>query len=348
MSQRNRAGFGEPSCGDYESWECAAWAEAPTERHHYYQQPPNPNAPGGTGGGWYGQQGAGQPAGAPPSAPYPPVGQPNFPGYAASAPGTGPLVGSGVATEIPPAYPGAAPYSGYGQPPAPPKKKLSVGLIVGIVVAIVVVVGVVAIAGLYAIGKNAQANQAKVQATQTASARETATAPIYQNSLKGQPTGWPNNGDCVLKSDGLHVLNSVICLAPTDDLTNVDVSVQAQQIKGSTLSPYGIVVRGSNTDGYYEFDIDSNGKSVIWKCPANKSCTRLQDYKAASSIRTGLSGVNILEVKAVGSAFDFSVNGVVVSHVVDSSYATGAVGLSAFDNTEVVYSNLTISRPQAA
>ena len=97
-------------------------------------------------------------------------------------------------------------------------------------------------------------------------------------------------------------------------------------------------------DQDYDFDIDSNGKWVVYKCGSGTTCTKLQDYTPNAAIHSGLRASNTLMVRALGSHFDFFVNGTQVGQVDDTSYTSGMVGLSSGDSIEAVFSNLVISR----
>jgi len=153
---------------------------------------------------------------------------------------------------------------------------------------------------------------------------------------------------CIAQSDGLHVHDNFACLTQAGSLTNIDVTVQVKQINGDTTQPYGIEVRRSDS-GWDEFDIDGNSRYVVFKCEDGDctTSTRVVDFTMSAAINGGLNATNALEVRAVGSHFDFYVNGTKVGVVDDASFAAGDVGLSANDGVEVVYTSLKITKPQA-
>jgi hypothetical protein len=170
---------------------------------------------------------------------------------------------------------------------------------------------------------------------------------VYQNTLASDSGDWNVDQDCFYGAGGYHIKSSVICFAPAGTLTNVDVSVQVKQIKGQTTIAYGIILRGDTTGGFYEYDLDSNSKWLFRKCN-DTACTKIVDFTANAAIQGGLNTTNTMQVKALGSHFDFFVNGTQVGQADDSTYTTGKVGLGGSDNIEVVYSNIKIIRPNAS
>lgn len=284
----------------------------------------------------------------------PPV---NYPGtYGASAPpsGYGPYYGQAA----PPSYPMTP---GYPQPRYPqpllaplPVRKRRTGLIVGIVAAVVVVLA--ACTGVTAFALNAAGRTTTPAAVGTAtlasgtSSPGTSTTPsgtiIYQNTFTSYPADWSEDQHCFsgATEDGYHVNSGYICFAPIGEQGDVDITVTVKQVRGTTLEPYGISFRRASAGNGYEFDIDSNGKWVLFK-DVNRSGTRLVDYTANSAIKGGLNTSNTLEVRAKGSHFDFFVNGTSVGSYDDATFSSGRVGLAAAENIESVFTNLLITRP---
>jgi len=286
-----------------------------------YNPPPFGTPAPGSGYGGYGAPPPGYPPYGPPSQGYPP----GYPGY-------------------PPGYPGYPPGYG-GQPPTPPRKKVNVGLIVGIVVGAVLVVCVGCFGLLYAVGRLAGdlsiATPTLSDPTSTPTPTVLFSDPLTAGATK--ITGGTQN--CIVRSDGLHVHDNFACPVPAGTLTDVDVSVQVKQISGKTTAPYGIEVRRSG-GGWDEFDIDSNSKYLIFKC-TGQNCAKLVDFTANAAITGGLNTTNTLEVLAVGSHFDFYVNDAKVGGVDDPSFSAGRVDLSSGTGIEVVYTNLKITKPQS-
>jgi hypothetical protein len=171
---------------------------------------------------------------------------------------------------------------------------------------------------------------------------------IYQNSLRGAAGGWTNDSHCSDKPDGYHIVGDYLCYAPVTRQANVDFLVTVTQLKGPTNLLYGIVLRSSGKGNYYLFGIDGNGKWIFAKL-TNNSITDLVKPKSSAVINTNLNHPNTLEVRAVGSQFNFYVNGIQVGQASDSAYSTGLVGLtsdaSPEGTVEVVYANIQIAQP---
>jgi len=306
-----------------------------------FYQPPYP--PSGEGQGrpeGYPQQGGYPPFGAPaPGSGYGGYGAPQS-GYPPEYPQYGP-----PSQGFPPGYPG---YPGYGgQPPTPPRRKVNVGLIVGIVVGAVLVVCGGCFGLLYAAGQLAN-NLPVATATDSGPTGTPTPTVIYSDPLTLGATSMTGTQHCIVQSDGLHVHDNFACFVPAGTLTDVDMTVQVKQISGKTTAPHGIAVRRSSS-GWYEFDITGNSEYVIAKCVGSTcaTATTLVDFTKSAAITGGLNATNTLEVRAVGSHFDFYVNGTKVGGVDDASFAAGEVGLSSDTGIEVVYTNLKITKPQS-
>jgi hypothetical protein len=308
----------------------------------FYQPPPFPPSGGGQGG----------PEGYPQQGGYPPFGTPapgsGYGGYDAPQPGNPPGYPQyGPPSQgFPPGYPGYPPGYG-GQPPTPPRRKINVGMIVGIVVGAILVACVGCVGLLYAAGQ--LANNLPV-ATATLSGPTPTPTPtvIYSDPLTAGATSMGGTQHCVVQSDGLHVRDNFACFVPAGTLTDLDVTVQVKQISGKTTAPYGIEVRRSS-GGWYEFDIDGNSEYVIAKCVGSTctTATTLVDFTKSAAINGGLNTTNTLKVRAVGSHFDFYVNSTKVGGADDATFSAGEVGLSSDTGIEVAYSNLKITKPQA-
>ncbi|HEU5437848.1 MAG TPA: hypothetical protein VFU88_01060 [Ktedonobacterales bacterium] len=294
---------------------------------------------------------------APPSVPfgaYPPSSDsPYGPGQA--APPSMPL-----GTPPPPAYPGYPP--GYPQPQpyppgyaaapvttpfsAPPPRRRNTTLIVVSVVSAVIIVVVCAV-GLLALSLGAGSGPTAAATATSGTASATATAGpavLYENSLLSPAAGWTNDQNCSFKSDGYHIKGFHLCFAPIGDQADISVRVQMEQINGTLTHPHGIAFRHNSNPDRYEFDIDAQGSWVFFKClAAQQACVTMVDYRRNSAIHRGLHVTNILEVQAKGTHFTFSVNGTQVGTADDDALAdAGAVALVGDDNTEVVFSQLTI------
>jgi hypothetical protein len=124
------------------------------------------------------------------------------------------------------------------------------------------------------------------------------------------------------------------------ELDNADISVQVKQITGQTTQPYGIGLR--YIPGFlYRFDITSDGKWTFDVC--HGACTAAVGLTANPAIHKGLSATNTLEVRAVGSHFDFFINGAKMGQADDDTTEAGPASLDASSGIEVVFNNLKIT-----
>ena len=244
----------------------------------------------------------------------------------------------------PPTYPptqGNPPY-GYPQQPPPPKKRRT-GLIVGIVVAVVVVLAACTGISVFAINALGQVNTST--GTPGASATSTpAETVLYQNTFKSTADDWTQDNNCQSKTDGYHIADGFICYAPIGAQSDVNATVDVQQVSGPTTTGYGLVFRRASVGNYYRFLIDSNGKWFFDKC-VESTCTTLVDFTANAAIKGGLNTKNTLKVEAKGSHFDLFVNGTQVGSQDDTTFTAGEVGIEGGDSLDCVFTNLAIARP---
>lgn len=305
-------------------------------------------------------RGAQGPGGPPPMPPYgsgvpqgmPPYDQPPQPGapvYGQYAPPSVPTYGQTYGQYPPPGYGQAAPPSmgqqptwGTPFPPPPPPKKGSAGLIVAIVLVVVLLLG--GAGGFLALRANQQ-NGVSASATPTATGPAPTATPstnvVFHDTFSDSTSGWANDSHCTYASDGYHVKDGYICYSPAGNFTDAIVSADVKQTSGSVTYPYGISFR-ITSQSHYEFDIDSNGKWVVYKCGAS-DCTHLVDYTANAAIHPNLNVSNSLKVDMRGSHFIFYVNGTQVGDATDATYTSGKVGVDGGSGIEVVFASFQIA-----
>ncbi len=253
-------------------------------------------------------------------------------------------------------YPGQPPYGGPPQPPKPNRTPLIIGIVVAVVLLCVVLPGtLVAIGALRGLSGVSQAVR-DAEATQTAEAGTpgvdaTATLTeqiIYQDSLKdaGSSDGWTDAAECPFKSDGFHVIASVVCFAPPEDVSDATITVTATQLTGATNRFKGIAFRHASKGNFYTFQVDALGHWFVDKTAAGASTALIKDQTSAA-ILTGTGTANILTVQMTGSHFVFSANGTVLGNVDDASFASGDVGLAGDDQADMLFTDLKISKPAA-
>lgn len=316
-------------------------------------QPPAPQPPEPQSSAWP----TSPPPAYPPSTGAPPS-QPLWPGYSYAAPPTGPVWQPPYAHPTPPTPP---------SPPSPPRR---VGLIVGIVSGAVALL-LIGCCAISVFALQPTLSGAATIATPTALATDTPlptptysptptplptatvgpTTLLYVNDFTGQATGWPNNSNCRLGSDGFHVKSG--CAAPVNPVANVDVIVKLKQISGPTNYPYGVVFRYQEQgQKFYGVAINSIGQWQAYRCSGTTTnqgstvanCKFLIGLTTNSAIHRGRGVTNTLEVRAKGSTFTVYVNKTKVGSFKDSTFTTGYVGLDTAVNSEAVFTYVSISR----
>ncbi|MFI5273968.1 MAG: hypothetical protein ACHQ4H_13120 [Ktedonobacterales bacterium] len=274
-------------------------------------------------------------AAAPPSMPlgYPAGYPPPYP------PGYGPGYGAPSMPSVP--YVMGSPFAS-----APPKRRMSPLLIVLSVICAVLVVTVMGVGALLLAQRGSGGAPVALPAASATATATLAANVLYQNALTTSAAGWPNDQNCFFRADGYHISGFHVCFAPIGDTINVTVSVQMTQTSGSLYTPHGIVFRHNSNPDRYEFDIDANGDWVFFKClAAQNKCSEVVDWRSNSAILKGLNAINTLQVQAQGTHFSFSVNGELVGTADDTALSSGAVALVGNDNSEVIFTNITITQP---
>ncbi len=305
-----------------------------------------------------------------PYTPYTPYTPPGQPGAYPPAPGSyAQPYGQSASPNhpLPPSYPSpsgyfqaAYPPLGYvqppyaAQPPAPPtQRKSRVGLVVGIVAAVVVVLAVCTCGTIFAV--RSLSHSAVIRGFPTITAYTPTPAPtpttipvrtvIYQNTFASGADGWSTDtSSCFWESDGYHLVNNNECYAPAGVQKSVDISVRAQQLRGDTNEPYGIVFALDDRNYDYEFMIDSDSEWVLFRCGGD-SCAKAVDYTSSAAILGGLHTSNRLEALVQGTHFEFYVNGTQVGSYDDPNYTSGRVGVSVGDKIECAFTDFVVSRP---
>ena len=243
----------------------------------------------------------------------------------------------------PPSYLMAPDYPppGYPQmPPTPPRKSL-----IGLIVTLIVVA--VALLCTYTVGAPLALNIAGTTASPVSSTPTPAATPtavrtvVYQNTFAANADGWTQDSHCFEGTGGYHIANNSACYAPIGAQTDVDISVQAKQVTGATVQPFGIIFGLDDANTEYRFMIDSSGTWVLDSCTAT-TCGLVMDGGYAG--RGG--GVDTtLEVNVKGKRFNLDVNGErVYYNYVSASYTGGRIGLAVSNASEVVFSDLVIAR----
>jgi hypothetical protein len=249
-----------------------------------------------------------------------------------------------------PVYPTSPGYPA-GVPPTAPRQRSPLSFVLGLLAG-VLLLGLIA-AALYYLGSG-QSVVRETRATATTQASTptlAATATpveriVYQDTLtaSGSSTGWSNDPACAFKPDGLHVIGRFICIAPPDALADGTVTVTLKQVSGATSRLGGIVFRRVSTGNYYITQIDGQGRWSLDKV-VNGTHTSLVAPQSSPAIRMGAS--NTLTVQMVGGRFSIAANGTPLGSAADATFASGLIGLVGDAESDVVFTNLTITAPRS-
>ena len=115
-----------------------------------------------------------------------------------------------------------------------------------------------------------------------------------------------------------------------------------------TRDRYGLIFRVIDSQNYYQFDVDCDGRFRLAKMVAG-NLTPLVNWTANASIRPGPNAVNLLTVRAVGETIAVSANGITLVRVTDATFALGGYGFSVGTGLTAPYTavfrELRVSEP---
>jgi len=94
---------------------------------------------------------------------------------------------------------------------------------------------------------------------------------------------------------------------------------------------------------YYDFDIRSDGEWEFVKHQAG-TLTRLQGDTFSSAILQGVGATNVLKVVMSGVTFACYVNNMLVAQLIDTTFASGDVGVFSGPD-EAVFTNYLVTQP---
>ena len=111
-------------------------------------------------------------------------------------------------------------------------------------------------------------------------------------------------------------------------------SVPTVYIQASAMAPschtrdrYGVIFRVQNSQNYYQFDVDCDGRYRLSKT-VDGTLTPLVNWTANAAIRAGSGSANDLTVRATGANLAISANGISLAKVTDSTFSLGGFGFS--------------------
>jgi len=142
--------------------------------------------------------------------------------------------------------------------------------------------------------------------------------------------------------------NRLAWASASREFSDFRLSVEATQVAGPDDNEYGVLVRMKDAGHFYCFSISGDGYYQVRKHDGEEWVVLSGDWTQSDAIQTG-AATNLLEVVCQGAAMAFSVNGVQLAQVEDSSYPRGDVGLyvgSFFEpGVEIHFDNLSVMKP---
>jgi hypothetical protein len=201
--------------------------------------------------------------------------------------------------------------------------------------------------------------QATAQVMATATARQaifnqsTSKTPTLTSSLAGQDNAeWDvyqaqGGGGCAFNDGALHasVFQAqfyVPCFAQATNFGNFAFQVQMTIIKGDEG---GLIFRANDaTSKFYLFRIGRDGYYSLNVSKDNNTNTPIA-FDNTQAIKTGLGQPNLLTVVAQGKNIYLYINKQFVGSAMDSSYASGKIGIFAADHTndtDVAFTNARV------
>jgi hypothetical protein len=155
-------------------------------------------------------------------------------------------------------------------------------------------------------------------------------------------TDWDINSNCGFTGQAYHVTSSTqktiaLCLntnPPFNNLRNFAFQIHMNILRGNGG---GIVFRANaNTSQNYLLKISPNGNYELDYYPDQTGTTaQALANDSSSALKTGLNQDNTICVIAQGNTMNFYFNGHYVITVQDGSLASGRIGVTADDNTNV-------------
>jgi hypothetical protein len=159
-----------------------------------------------------------------------------------------------------------------------------------------------------------------------------------QNEEKGY-----DNGQYSIAAKAINFFSFALAGQHFDDFT---LEVDASQVEGPDDNSYGVCVRYQQEGGFYRFNVSGDnfysvGKYIV----ADKEWIDLTNWEQSLHINPGRN-TNHLKVVCRGARFSFYVNGQHLIDVVDTSFASGDIGLfaSTYDKpgSRVLFDNLKV------
>ena len=300
--------------------------------------------------------------------------------------------GAPVQTPSPPSDHGSPPYGSPQQnpyeplnpyaapmPPPPPRRKVKIGLIIGVVVLALILASAGVFVSFRLLATNNRLGKTTAPPTITAQTNLTTTAspppitatttgnletipyPPYHGTLALNDSlrdssnlnfGEASSGGltCQFTKGAYHVgstgQSTALCVAPATDFSNFVYEMQMTIIKGDSG---GIFFRADfNSSKLYFFAVSTEGTYELILYTDSSHAKTLRNITLSAAIHRGLNQTNLIAVGANGNIITLYINHQQLVSVNDSTYSHGQIGLVAapfagsVDPTEVAFNNAKV------
>lgn len=158
-------------------------------------------------------------------------------------------------------------------------------------------------------------------------------------------SGWRLRSDAVADtviSDGelrIHVRSAghLAWATSVQSWKDFELEVRATQINGPDDNEYGVLARVQEDQSFYAFSVSGDGYVRVARCRDGIWSPLGPDWMPSEAVHVGTT-TNVLRVRVQDGTLEFSVNGVKVAQVMDTTFGDGYIGLYAgsFSQGDVV------------
>lgn len=187
-------------------------------------------------------------------------------------------------------------------------------------------------------------------------------ALFMDDFAEGRNCGWAlydNGGSAEVVNEALVLASSqpgqMWWTNPGRGFDDVIIAVDTTQLGGPDDNAYGVICRYQSTQNFYVFLISGDGYYAIGKFQSGTNqivyLSGNGQYQESEAINKG-QAPNQIQASCVGNELSLAINGVAVDSVVDSSFDTGDIGLTASTfqpgALSVQFDNVVVATPAVA
>lgn len=187
---------------------------------------------------------------------------------------------------------------------------------------------------------------------------------LFSDDFSDETSGWDTysdvEGSASYRNGALHLKNNIFAeyatysYYPPQEFRDFSLEVETKLVDGTDDNWHQVLCRVQETvePKYYGFAISADGYYGIGKV-VNWETIELVPITRSIHIHTGKDTVNVMRIECVGSNLRLSVNGHLLTEVVDSTFTSGYLGLAATGwteqhgktFTEIAFDNLVVTIP---